>query len=91
MRKFMQVLLLLAVIAAGVLAWVFIPSHETIGQKTLEQHSTTTIASLAIESTQPIQMLVTDSVTSYWQQVRALKIKSRFGHFGSVYSYGTNG
>lgn len=29
----MQVLLLLAVIAAGVLAWVFIPSHETIGQK----------------------------------------------------------
>lgn len=37
MRKFMQVLLLLAVIAAGVLAWVFIPSHETIGQKTLEQ------------------------------------------------------
>ncbi|ELA9355085.1 hypothetical protein QUN95_004880, partial [Vibrio parahaemolyticus] len=33
----MQILLLLAVIAAGVLAWVFIPSHETIGQKTLEQ------------------------------------------------------
>ncbi|PFG58592.1 hypothetical protein ATG66_1146 [Vibrio sp. ES.051] len=37
MRKFIQALLLLAVVAAGVLAWVFIPSHETIGQKTLEQ------------------------------------------------------
>ncbi len=78
MRKFMQILLLLAVIAASVLAWVFIPSHETIGQKRLSKHSTTTTASLDIESTQPIRMLVTDSGTSYWQRARALKSKSRF-------------
>ncbi|MGR5236332.1 hypothetical protein [Vibrio alfacsensis] len=37
MKKFTQAMLLLLVISIGVLAWMFIPSHETIGQKTLEE------------------------------------------------------
>ncbi|MGR5319689.1 hypothetical protein [Vibrio alfacsensis] len=37
MKKFMRAMLLLLVIAIGVLAWMFIPSHETMGQKTLEE------------------------------------------------------
>ncbi|RJX68969.1 hypothetical protein DZ860_16090 [Vibrio sinensis] len=33
----MRSLLLLVIIAAGVLAWVFIPTHESMGKQVLEQ------------------------------------------------------
>lgn len=37
MKNFIRAILLLLIIAIGVLAWVFIPSHETMGSKTLEE------------------------------------------------------
>ncbi|GLR06905.1 hypothetical protein [Vibrio hyugaensis] len=55
MKKFMRAILSLLVIAIGVLAWVFIPSHETMGAQTLEEalNDNYTLVGHRIHSTDP--------------------------------------
>ncbi|CAE6934456.1 hypothetical protein ACOMICROBIO_GDFFDHBD_02817 [Vibrio sp. B1REV9] len=55
MKNFIRAILLLLIIAIGVLAWVFIPSHETMGSKTLEEalNDNYTLIGHRIHSTDP--------------------------------------
>ncbi len=55
MKNFMRAVLLLLMIAIGVLAWVFIPSHETVGAQTLEEalNDNYTLVGHRIHSTDP--------------------------------------